>query len=79
MVIDVIFMEVRDIIIIKIIIIAIMVKVQVRILGNKEIILEVQLNGPIIGPSNFTYDTILVTRNSNVHNYLITICKLMSI
>jgi len=56
-----------------------MVMVQVRILGNKEIILEVQLNGPIIGPSNFTYDTILVTRNNNVHNYLITICKLMSI
>lgn len=79
MVIDVIFMEVRDIIIIKIIIIAIMVMVQVRILGNKEIILEVQLNGPIIGPSNFTYDTILVTQNNNVHNYLITICKLMSI
>jgi hypothetical protein len=72
-------MEVRDIIIIKIIIIAIMVMVQVRILGNKEIILEVQLNGPIIGPSNFTYDTILVTQNNNVHNYLITICKLMSI
>jgi hypothetical protein len=56
-----------------------MVMNQVKILGNKKIILEVKLNGLIIGPSSFNYVIILGTQNNNAHNYLITICKLILI
>lgn len=75
----VIFVEVRNPIIIIIIIVAIMVMNQVKILSNKKIILEVKLNGLIIGPSSFNYVIILGTQNNNAHNYLITICKLILI